>query len=85
MILNASNVKGISGIWNSGKLPAIDARSPTRGTAILKNTTNPVTIPIATNGGGIALETFEVNHIMNIVPKTNARVKRSLNKIIISS
>ena len=80
--MNASNVIGINGIWNLGKLPAIDAKSLTLGTAKSKKITIPVIMQIATKGGGIVLDIFDIIHIISIVPKTRVNVRYRVVPVI---
>ena len=57
MTLNVSKVKGTSGMWNGGKPPWMDARSPT----VLVSKPNPAVMPNTTKMAVKPAGTFLVN------------------------
>ena len=70
MIIRESRVNGIAGIWNGGKLPSIEAKSPTDLVSKLKNHTIPNINNIDTKDEGMVLVNLGKPHIINMVINT---------------
>ena len=86
MIYSVSSVKGAkavpyrptpspNGMWNVGKPPSIEARSPTRGTSMPVAITRMAMMPMPASGAGISLVMRGMTQMIAIVAATSANIR----------